>query len=184
NDNLADTQHLNKVCETAIKKNTSDVINSKYLKNIWTYCSVRPDLAKEKGNEPADVKTLKTKPNSSITGESNLGGKELNKDKLVANDPENTNWWKWVFENRLNPLKTATNQSSNQLSSAFSSVNEGYNAATSSNSALNKVCEDHYKKGVSEFSNTNGNDNESKYKLTQDVKRFCTVGGNKDLSLS
>ncbi|GCE63583.1 hypothetical protein MHSWG343_05800 [Candidatus Mycoplasma haematohominis] len=177
NDNLADTQHLNKVCETAIKKNTSDVINSKYLKNIWTYCSVRPDLAKEKGNEPL-AETLAKRNNSDIT-DSHLGSK--NKDKLVANDAVNENWWKWVFENRLNPLKTANGQSGNQLSSAFSSVTEGYNTA-SSNNALNKVCEDNYKKGVSDFSSTNSDAN--KYQLTQDVKRFCTVGGNKDLSLS
>ncbi|GCE63567.1 hypothetical protein MHSWG343_05640 [Candidatus Mycoplasma haematohominis] len=62
--------HLNKVCETAIKTTT---INSKYLKNVWTYCSIEPDLSKRKGNEPEVKKTLENKEDTTYET-SKLGG--------------------------------------------------------------------------------------------------------------
>ncbi|WP_216083620.1 hypothetical protein [Candidatus Mycoplasma haematohominis] len=100
------TTHLNKVCETAIKTTT---INSKYLKNVWTYCSIQPNLAERKGNEPEVKKTLKTKSDSSIAS-GQLGSVENNKGKLVSKDEENQEWWNWVYENRLKPIKESDSE--------------------------------------------------------------------------
>ncbi|GCE63577.1 hypothetical protein MHSWG343_05740 [Candidatus Mycoplasma haematohominis] len=165
--------HLNQVCETAIK--ATEIVNSKYLKNVWTYCSVRPDLAKDKGNEPTVVTTLEGK-----TGieDYKLGKEGDNKGKLASPEQVNEKWWNWVYENKFKPRKEKT---SSDLSTEFNLVNEGY--SSSSNTALNKVCEERYKEGKDKFSDESSDSEQNKYKLKKNVESFCTVEGKGNLTM-
>ncbi|WP_216083560.1 hypothetical protein [Candidatus Mycoplasma haematohominis] len=94
-----------------------------------------------------------------------LGGVTGNGDILVANIAENEKWWKSRFD--------SLNLESIDKSTAFNSVTT-YSADTSSRTAINKLCDDAYKKHVSEFSEVTNVD-KSKYK--KNVELFCTVSG-------
>ncbi|WP_439647232.1 hypothetical protein, partial [Candidatus Mycoplasma haematohominis] len=171
--------YLNKVCDTAIKKKPEEAVNSKYLKNIWKYCSINPNFADGKGGEPEVSKTQRDKNDGSITNDK-LGGIDKNKGLLVADHEDNTTWWNWTYENKLKPAKAKATASSD-LDSAFNAVTGGY--GNNSTTDLNKVCETHYKKTASsDFSDST--DGEGKNKRKKNVEQFCTKGGNVTLSLS
>ncbi|GCE63465.1 hypothetical protein MHSWG343_04620 [Candidatus Mycoplasma haematohominis] len=170
--------HLNQICNVAFKKQENETYNSKYLKNVWTYCSINGNLAEEKGNEPKP-KSLLEIADSNVSA-SHIGGIAQNKDKLAANHADNQYWWNWVYENRFQPAKPSTG--SGNLSTEFSSVDKGYNATD--NKALSKVCADQYKKETSNFSSDSNQSADNKYKLKKDVERFCTFKGSETLDLS
>ncbi|WP_216083527.1 hypothetical protein [Candidatus Mycoplasma haematohominis] len=170
--------NLNQVCHTAFGKTENETYNSKYLKNVWTYCSIDGNLAKEKGNEPKP-KSLLEIADSNVQS-THIGNVEKNKGKLAANAEENKYWWNWVYENRFKSSKPSTGNGN--LSTEFSSVDKGYNATDSK--ALNKVCADQYKKETSNFSSDSNQSTDNKYKLKKDVERFCAFKGSETLDLS
>ncbi|WP_216083622.1 hypothetical protein [Candidatus Mycoplasma haematohominis] len=172
----ASSTHLNKVCETAIKTTT---INSKYLKNVWTYCSIEPVLASKKGNEPEVKKTLKTQENPTFTS-GQLGFVNENKDQLASADQANEEWWNWVYENRLKPIKEDETKKTT-LHSDFSGSTVGYDDTTTT--ALNKVCEAKYKETKDKFPSSASDADEQKNKLKKNVESFCVRGGQGNLTI-
>ncbi|GCE64064.1 hypothetical protein MHSWG343_10720 [Candidatus Mycoplasma haematohominis] len=167
--------YLNQVCHAALLKTEKTTVNTTYIQNVWRYCSTSPDLFfRSKGTEPKP-KTL-AEANSQVETDK-LSGIGNNKNDLVADIKDNEDWWNWAFSNRLESLK----KDANNISDTFKAVTSGY--GTDENNSLSKVCDAQYKKPSSDFSDDSTN-TDGKYKLKQDVDRFCTLGKNKKLSLS
>lgn len=168
-------KYLNKACDAAFKKKA---VRDQYLKNIWRYCSNNPNSYAQKGGEPTDVKTLKEKDPASPAEATKLGGVEANK-ALLVDETKNKDWWNWVFANILEIEK---NKTDNGLHADFQAVIGGYGNNNTSTD-LNKVCATQYEKTKTDFSDDPSQNTTEQYKRLQNVKAFCTKGGNGQVTL-
>ncbi|WP_216083578.1 hypothetical protein [Candidatus Mycoplasma haematohominis] len=101
--------------------------------------------------------------------EHKLGRVGGNSDVLVADMKENENWWKNRFEE--------LNEKHKERSTSFTGATTYSPDTSSSPKAINKLCDEAYKKHVSEFSEDKTATNNSKYKYKKDVELFCTLSG-------
>ncbi|WP_216083354.1 hypothetical protein [Candidatus Mycoplasma haematohominis] len=99
--------------------------------------------------------------------ENKLGGIVENQNLFVANTPKNEWWWKKKFEE----FKHETIKSTEFTDLTDYGVAEG-----DSSKAINKVCDEAYKKASSEFNGDDSNGNKVRYK--KNIAKYCTVSSN------
>lgn len=160
--------HLNQACKTALKKPKHELVNKEERIRVWKFCSMDGDAT------GADAEPFKrvvnnldsTKSSDPYNVNTKLGGVNGNKEKLVADDESNKEWWNWIYENILKSKRT-TGSTSGILSTEFNAVDRGYGTETT---ALSKVCKTAHSKVASDFSG-------DKIKYKQDIKDYCSIGG-------
>ncbi|WP_216083547.1 hypothetical protein [Candidatus Mycoplasma haematohominis] len=115
---------------------------------------------------------------STYENTSNLSGFGDNKKELVADLEKNRSWWDSRYKENKNGEESKLKDAK---SGAFQAVTSGYGSEAAT--ALNKVCDTHYKKPKTEFEG-DSEGTKTKADLKLDVEKFCTVSGTKVLSLS
>lgn len=88
---------------------------------------------------------------------------------MIANTKKNKDLW----EKRYKELK----DTDPEKSAAFNNVAD-YSETSAANS-INKLCDKAYKKSVSNFSDSETNKIDDKYKHKRDVERYCSISKEK-----
>ncbi|WP_216083590.1 hypothetical protein [Candidatus Mycoplasma haematohominis] len=153
--------------------------------------SVGAYMLAKNGNTTITLKQFlsdaKTTNKTEYTEGNKLASVVKNQEKLVANVSANESWWNSRFDKYKQPKTEDTSVytlSSSSESTVFQAVEKGYSSENGdANKALNQVCDAAYKKVKTEFQGTDGND-DNKKKYTNDVKKFCTLQENADLTIS